>query len=162
MTAQQQELQQGRHRWVFREEDTANGFASRKMLLQELLGCTLYNPTNTEHCLVHQFIGVKKEHYGTQRFFFLGDRVTVVRAYTTNQSCKLQISLYNMGILQEYIVVTQRHTGMHRHVHSPNRLWVNKRANFSLVCALRNTGKAKTSNLRFCACQLVRDRLLKY
>lgn len=50
------------------KEDTGKGFASEKMLSQELLGCTLFNPTDTEHCLLHQFIGVKKEHHGTQFF----------------------------------------------------------------------------------------------
>jgi len=50
------------------KEDTGKGFASQKMLSQELLGCTIFNPTDTEYC---QFIGVKKEHHGTQRFFCL-------------------------------------------------------------------------------------------
>lgn len=83
------------------KEDTGKGFASQKMLSQELLGCIPFNPTDTEHCLLHHFIGVKKKHHGTQEFFsvFLGSRVTVARAHTTNQSCKLHTSLSNADIL---------------------------------------------------------------
>lgn len=33
------------------KEDTGKGFTSEKMLSQELLGCSLFNPTATEHCL---------------------------------------------------------------------------------------------------------------
>lgn len=38
------------------------GRRAAKMLPQELLGCTLFNPTDTEHCLLHQFMALKKEH----------------------------------------------------------------------------------------------------
>lgn len=76
LTAQQQEQPQGGHRWVFRGGELGRrtlerAFASQKMLSQELSGCTLFNPTDIEHCLLHHFIGVKKEHDGTQTFFFL-------------------------------------------------------------------------------------------
>lgn len=43
------------------------GKEERALLCQELLGCTLFNPTDKEHCLLQQFIGVKKEHCGTLR-----------------------------------------------------------------------------------------------
>lgn len=51
------------------KEDTGKGFASEKVRSQELLSCTLFNPTDTEQCLLRQFIGVKKKHHGTHRFF---------------------------------------------------------------------------------------------
>lgn len=53
------------------KEDTGKGFASQKMLSQELLGCTLFNPTDTEHWLLHQLTRVKKERDGPQSLLCL-------------------------------------------------------------------------------------------
>lgn len=35
------------------KEDTGKGFASQKGLPRELLGCTLFNPIDTEDCHLH-------------------------------------------------------------------------------------------------------------